>query len=269
MRQAKHLRKFNLQRAMNRKMSSWEILSGAPSNLWKSFSQWKHRGIFFLSKVPKLQNPFEIIAFGARDGYLNLSESAVGHIFIGLFLRFFFFSCASYTLSKSVCWTCSERETWLDVKVKKKKTCLLSDRNCCPHDCVKNAIFKTRQWSVTTSSGMSNALRRYFLPKQKISFLIRRLILSQKIVKEDMIAIWKTIVNFGLSQSIFKRIFARILSFCLAVRCLFICSMLIWGGSIKIVSNIYGIVSYRVRSNASKYLREFLQFSGAYNNPPF
>lgn len=58
---------------------------------------------FFLSKVPKLQNPFEILAFGARDGYLNLSESAVGHIFIGLFLRFFFFSCASYTLSKSVC----------------------------------------------------------------------------------------------------------------------------------------------------------------------
>lgn len=136
MRQAKHLRKFNLQRAMNRKMSSWEILSGAPSNLWKSFSQWKHWGIFFLSKVQKLQNRLEILAFGARDGYLNISESAVGHIFIGLFLRdFFSFFCMSYTLSNSVSKTCSERETWLDVKEKKENLSIkwpeqLSTRLC-------------------------------------------------------------------------------------------------------------------------------------------
>jgi len=200
MRQAKHLRKFNLQRAMNRKMSSWEILSGAPSNLWKSFSQWKHWGIFFLSKVPKLQNPLEILAFGARDGYLNISESAVGHIFIGLFLRDFFFSffCVSYTLSNSVCKTCSERETWLDVKEKKRKL-VYQVTGAAVHTIVwKLWSFKTRHWSVTTSSGMSNALRRYFLPKQKTSFLIRRLIVSQKIVKEDMIAKWETVVNFGL-----------------------------------------------------------------------
>lgn len=67
---------------------------------------------FFLSKVQKLQNRLEILAFGARDGYLNISESAVGHIFIGLFLRdFFSFFCMSYTLSNSVSKTCSERET--------------------------------------------------------------------------------------------------------------------------------------------------------------
>lgn len=55
-----------IQSTMNRKTSSWEILSGVPEKI--VFTMKTLMICFFLSEIPKLQNPFEILAFDARDG---------------------------------------------------------------------------------------------------------------------------------------------------------------------------------------------------------
>lgn len=115
-----------------------------------------------------------------------------------IFARFFFFFlCVLNTFKQRLQNVQWERNVTRCER--KKKKLVYQVTGAAVHTIVwKLWSFKTRHWSVTTSSGMSNALRRYFLPKQKTSFLIRRLILSQKIVKEDMIAKWETVVNFGL-----------------------------------------------------------------------
>ena len=57
-----------IQSTMKRKSSSWEILSGVPSNLWKSFSLWKHWWfVFFYQRFRNYKLLLHLTHVTARD----------------------------------------------------------------------------------------------------------------------------------------------------------------------------------------------------------